>query len=235
MLEVSGLSVSYGAIRAVRNVGFALPPGEILALVGPNGAGKSSTLMALVGLAAGSGDVRLDGDEISTLSTEAIVRRGLTLCPEGRRIFTSLTVGENLRMGAAAAKAGTNRAAETEARLLELFPILEERRGQLAGTLSGGEQQMLAIARALMSRPKVLLLDEPSLGLAPRVTDIIFDTITSLRDKGQSIVLVEQNVERALDIADRACVMTQGEIVKTGYANRIRDDDGVRAAYFGVA
>ncbi|MEM9762177.1 MAG: ABC transporter ATP-binding protein [Pseudomonadota bacterium] len=234
ILLVEDLSVSYGVIRAVRRVSLSLDAGEILTIVGPNGAGKSSLLLALVGLVPHRGSCRLKGRQIAGAPTEAIVRAGLTLCPEGRRVFAGLSVAENLRLGFVAA--GERRVpGERLEELLALFPRLKERYRQNAGTLSGGEQQMLAMARAMAGAPDVLLLDEPSLGLAPQISETIFEVIQALRAQGQSIVLVEQNVENALAIADTACVMTSGEIVKSGTAAAIARDDAVRDAYFGVA
>lgn len=234
ILIVDNLSVTYGVIRAVRGVSFSLRTGHVLTIIGPNGAGKSSLLLALVGLVPHRGSCRLKGREMAGAPTEAIVRAGLTLCPEGRRVFPGLSVAENLRLGFVAA--GHRRVpADRLAELLDIFPRLEERYRQSAGTLSGGEQQMLAMARAMAGAPDVLLLDEPSLGLAPQISEIIFLAIERLRAAGQSIVLVEQNVEDALAIADTACVMTSGEIVKSAPAATIAQDDAVREAYFGVA
>ena len=235
LLSVDGLGVRYGAIQAVRDVGLTVDAGEIVALLGANGAGKTTTLGAIVGLVSTNvGTVAFDGRAMGGLGTELIVRAGMTLVPEGRRVFPSLTVDENLTLGAAPRG---DRAAAATARqeMFELFPILAERRGQLAGTLSGGQQQQLAIARALMSGPKLLLLDEPSLGLAPQVVDDIFDLIARLRQSGLTILLVEQNVAMALDIADRAYVLASGEIVMQGTAAELKASEEIERAYLGIA
>jgi len=232
VLEVEGLEVAYGAVVAVRGVDLAVAAGEAVALVGANGAGKSSTLNAVVGLApATAGRIRFKGDEIRGVPTERLVRRGLTLSPEGRRVFPGLTVEENLVVGGYARRRA---AARTAAEMYSLFPILAERRRQLAGTLSGGQQQMLAIARALMSGPELLLLDEPSLGLAPQIVEQIFDLVATLRGRGVTMLLVEQNVAMALDVVDRAYVMAQGRIVGSGTAAELRASDLVAAAYLGA-
>jgi branched-chain amino acid transport system ATP-binding protein len=210
MLVVENLSVRYGGIEAVRDASFVLHEGEIVALVGPNGAGKSSCVNALVGLVRHSGTVTLQDRRIDQLATDRMIGAGLTLVPEGRRVFPQLTVRENLIAGGASRSADARRGALDRVRTL--FPALESRLGQVAATLSGGEQQMLAIGRALMGNPRVLLLDEPSLGLAPQIVDQIFALIARLRGDGVSILLVEQNVHRAVAIADRAIVMTQGRM-----------------------
>uniref|UniRef100_UPI003898DD90 ABC transporter ATP-binding protein n=1 Tax=Dongia rigui TaxID=940149 RepID=UPI003898DD90 len=233
MLEVESLAVSYGPIKAVRNVGLTVESGEIVTVLGANGAGKSTSLQAIVGLLpVQQGRVRFDGHDITGESTERIVRRGLTLTPEGRRIFAPLTVEENLRIGAATQGKGGDMAALWD-QMMELFPILATRRKQLAGTLSGGEQQQLAIARSLMSRPKLLLLDEPSLGLAPIVVELIFDLIKRLRGLGITILVVEQNVHQALDIADRGYVVRGGSVVLSGTAAELKTSPDVQKAYMG--
>jgi branched-chain amino acid transport system ATP-binding protein len=233
LLEVESLAVSYGPIKAVRNVGLTVESGEIVTVLGANGAGKSTSLQAIVGLLpVQQGRVRFDGHDITGESTERIVRRGLTLTPEGRRIFAPLTVEENLRIGAATQGKGGDIAALWD-QMMELFPILANRRKQLAGTLSGGEQQQLAIARSLMSRPKLLLLDEPSLGLAPIVVELIFDLIKRLRGLGITILVVEQNVHQALDIADRGYVVSGGSVVLSGTANELKTSPDVQKAYMG--
>lgn len=234
LLEVSDLSVSYGAIRAVQSISLTVGEGEIVALVGPNGAGKSSTLAGIVGLVPATGAVRFGGMDILGLPTELVVRGGLTLCPEGRRVFRGLTVLENLRLGALAARDDGARTRGI-ARAFTLFPALAQRRDQTAGTLSGGEQQMLAMARALMSAPKLLLLDEPSLGLAPQIAERILDTVVQLRGMGHAILMVEQNVEAALDIADRAYVMLNGTIAQSGCAHDLARSDTLREMMFGGA
>ena len=234
LLEVAGLTVRYRSVHAVRSVDLAVHQGEIVALLGPNGAGKSSFLNGLMGLVPRSGDIRLNGAAIAGEPPERIVRRGMTLTPEGRRVFATLSVAENLALGAASRRDREGVAA-MEAEIYELFPVLAERRRQSAGTLSGGEQQQLAIARSLMSAPRVLLLDEPSLGLAPLVVDAIFELIDTLRRRGQTILLVEQNVELALDIADRGYVLANGRIVLSGDATALRASQGVERAYLGIA
>ncbi|MBI2253206.1 MAG: ABC transporter ATP-binding protein [Proteobacteria bacterium] len=233
MLEVESLAVNYGPIKAVLNVGLTVESGEIVTVLGANGAGKSTSLQAIVGLLPiQQGRVRFDGHDITGESTERIVRRGLTLTPEGRRIFAPLTVEENLRIGAATQGKGGDIAALWD-QMMELFPILASRRKQLAGTLSGGEQQQLAIARSLMSKPKLLLLDEPSLGLAPIVVELIFDLIKRLRGLGITILVVEQNVHQALDIADRGYVVSGGSVVLSGTAAELKTSPDVQKAYMG--
>ncbi|MEA2782471.1 MAG: branched-chain amino acid transport system ATP-binding protein [Rhodospirillaceae bacterium] len=236
LLAIRGLDVRYGPIEAVRGAVVEVERGEIVALLGANGAGKSSLLNACMGLVPSTaGSVLLDGQELRGERTEAIVRRGITLTPEGRRIFPGLTVQENLDIGAAASPALRRRAAETREEMFALFPRLLERREQQAGTLSGGEQQMLAIARSLMSRPSVLLLDEPSLGLAPNIVDQIFDLIAELRRRGITLLLVEQNVELSLDIADRGYVLAGGRIVLHGTPQELRVSGELEGAYLGRA
>ena len=234
LLEVSNLTVTYGAVEAVRGVDLTVAKGEIVTLLGANGAGKSSILNALVGMAPRKAQaLRFRGKDIASLPTEMIVRQGMTLVPEGRRIFPTLTVAEHLLLGGA--KHGARGPlAETEADMLALFPILRERLHQKAGSLSGGEQQMLAIARALMSSPDLLLLDEPSLGLAPQVVDRIFALISDLRDRGLTILLVEQNVALALEIADRGYVLVNGKIEITGSAADLAASSEIRDAYLGA-
>jgi len=233
LLEVESLAVGYGPIKAVRNVGLTVESGEIVTVLGANGAGKSTSLQAIVGLLPiQQGRVRFDGHDITGESTERIVRRGLTLTPEGRRIFAPLTVEENLRIGAATQGKSGDIAALWD-QMMELFPILASRRKQLAGTLSGGEQQQLAIARSLMSKPKLLLLDEPSLGLAPIVVELIFDLIKRLRGLGITILVVEQNVHQALDIADRGYVVSGGSVVLSGTAAELKSSPDVQKAYMG--
>jgi branched-chain amino acid transport system ATP-binding protein len=235
MLELENLSVRYGGIVAVRDVSLRVDTGEIVALLGANGAGKSSTLRAIVGLAPISGGrVIFQDKDISRLSTENIVRRGLTLTPEGRRIYARLTVEENLRMGAAGRRSKRDYLDDRD-RMLDMFPVLAERLQIQAGTLSGGEQQQLAFARSLMSRPQLILLDEPSLGLAPRIVELVFQTVIDMRDRGVTILLVEQNVARALDISDRAYVLSSGAIALQGQANELRTSKGIERAYLGIA
>ncbi len=234
MLSVEALKVRYGDVAAVRHVDLAVGSGEIVALVGANGAGKSSTLGAIAGLVpAAGGRIVLDGDDICGRPAEAIARRGVALVPEGRRIFSSLTVAENLRLGGAVHQS-TAEAKAREEEMLDLFPILRRYHQVKGGNLSGGEQQMLAIARALMARPKLILLDEPSLGLAPQVIDAVFDLITQLRRNGLTVLLVEQNVALALEIADRATVLANGEVALAGTAKELATSDLVRQAYLGA-
>jgi branched-chain amino acid transport system ATP-binding protein len=235
MLSVETLKVRYGEIEAVRRVDLTIGKGEIVALVGANGAGKSTTLGAIAGLVrADSGKVTFDDTDITGLAPEAIARRGIALVPEGRHIFASLTVAENLLLGGAAhLDAAEARTRENE--LLDLFPVLRRFYRSKGGNLSGGEQQMLAIARALMGRPRMLLVDEPSLGLAPQLIDTVFDLIARLRLEGLTILLVEQNVALALEIADRATVLANGEVVLAGIAAELASSDLVREAYLGVS
>src|SRR5210317_300427 len=221
MLSVENISVSYGPIRAIRDIRLSVSSGEIVALLGSNGAGKSTTLKALMGLQpVSSGRIIFEDQVISGMATDQIVRRGMTLTPEGRKVFAGLTIDENLRLGSAARKDRAD-IAKTRAEVLGLFPILGERLHQFAGTLSGGEQQQLAIARSLMSAPRLLLLDEPSLGLAPQIVDQIFDLITDLRSRGLTILLVEQNAEMSLEIADRGYVFSNGQIDLVGSSEEL--------------
>ncbi|RWP45604.1 ABC transporter ATP-binding protein [Mesorhizobium sp.] len=234
MLSVEALKIRYGEVEAVRGVDLAVDSGEIIAMVGANGAGKSSTLGAIAGLVpVVSGKVIFDGVDITGLAPEVIARKGVSLVPEGRRIFAGLTVADNLRLGGAMhLPAIEARAREEE--MLELFPILRRYHRVKGGNLSGGEQQMLAIARALMGKPRMVLLDEPSLGLAPQLIDTVFDLIAELRRTGLTILLVEQNVALALEIADRAIVLANGEVVLSGTAKELATSDLVRQAYLGA-
>ncbi len=219
----------------MREASLAVAPGRIVTLLGANGAGKSSVLNAVMGLApASGGSVIFAGERLDGLAPERIVRRGLTLTPEGRRVFAGLSVGENLAIGAASRRGGAE-VRRTREQMFELFPVLAERLEQPAGTLSGGEQQMLAIARSLMCAPRMLLLDEPSLGLAPQVVDAIFALIARLRDDGLTILLVEQNVELALEIADEGFVLAGGQVVMSGPAADLRRSGGIAEAYLGAA
>ena len=232
MLEVSGLQVRYGAIRAVRDVSLRLAEGELVTLLGANGAGKSSTLMCIAGaLRAAAGSIRLDGEDVTSATPEAMVRRGVATVPETRDVFPDLTVAENLRLGAYVRRKDIDGVAADRARMFEMFPVLAERTNQPAGTLSGGEQQMLVIARAMMSRPRLLLLDEPSLGLAPTIVDRIFEMIVALKESGLTILLVEQNAAKALAIADRAYVMRLGKIAAEGSASEIAAATDLKALY----
>ncbi len=234
MLTVEGLRIRYGEVEAVRRVDLEVGRGEIIALVGANGAGKSSTLGAIAGLVRpAAGTITFDGQDITGLAAEVIARRGVSLVPEGRRIFASLTVADNLRLGGAVhLPAAEARAREQE--MLDLFPILRRYHRNKGGNLSGGEQQMLAIARALMGKPRLVLLDEPSLGLAPQMIDTVFDLIADLRRSGLTVLLVEQNVALALEIADRATVLANGEVVLAGTAKELASSDLVRQAYLGA-
>jgi branched-chain amino acid transport system ATP-binding protein len=234
VLKVEALRIRYGEVEAVRRVDLAVGSGEIIALVGANGAGKSSTLSAIAGLVRpAAGTVTFDGSDITGLAAEVIARRGVSLVPEGRRIFASLTVADNLRLGGAVhLTAAEARVREEE--MLDLFPILRRYHRNKGGNLSGGEQQMLAIARALMAKPRLLLLDEPSLGLAPQMIDTVFDLIADLRRNGLTILLVEQNVALALEIADSATVLANGEVVLAGTAKELATSDLVRQAYLGA-
>ncbi|QIL73800.1 ABC transporter ATP-binding protein (plasmid) [Diaphorobacter sp. HDW4B] len=234
MLEVSNLCVHYGKLEAVRSVSFEVNKGELVALIGSNGAGKSSTLKAIAGLVASSaGSIRVEGDEVQRMPTEQRVLKGIALSPEGRRLFARMTVQENLLIGAHTVKSEAERA-ETLKMIYELFPRVQERRAQLAGSLSGGEQQMVAIGRALMSRPRLLMLDEPSLGIAPKVVAEIADAIRRLNQSGMSIVLVEQNARLALRLAHNAYALEHGEVVKSGKGGELLEDPFVRKAYLGV-
>ncbi len=233
MLTVQQLGVRYGEIEAVKGIDLAVAEGAIVALLGPNGAGKSSTMHGLVGLVPATGEIALAGQSIAKVAPEDISRLGIALVPEGRRVFPSLTVAENLLLGGAVhTRRHDTQAAEEK--LLRRFPILRERYRQKAGLLSGGEQQMLAIARALMAGPKLLLLDEPSLGLAPQVVDSVFDLIAELRTGGLTILLVEQNAARALEIADYGYVLVNGKIELEGSGAELASSQRVREAYLAA-
>jgi len=233
ILDVDKIDVFYGRIQALRGVSLHVDEGEIVSLIGANGAGKTTTLRAISGLTpATSGHVRLRGEEISRLQAEDIVVKGIGHAPEGRRIFARMTVRENLDLGAYIRKGGVTR--EDLDRVYTLFPRLKERQSQLAGTLSGGEQQMLTISRAMMSRPKVLLLDEPSLGLAPLMVDTIFTVIRDINREGTTILLIEQNALKALNVAHRGYVLETGRIVKEGSGKELLASPDVQKAYLGV-
>ncbi|MEM8822575.1 MAG: ABC transporter ATP-binding protein [Pseudomonadota bacterium] len=233
MLEIASLTVRYGAIEAVRGLDLRVGKGEIVAILGANGAGKSSTLAGIAGLVPVQGAVHFDGRSIAGQSPEAISRLGIGLVPEGRRVFSALTVAENLLLGGAEHAAPSERRERAE-EMQDRFPILGERRAQKAGLLSGGEQQMLAIARALMARPTLLLMDEPSLGLAPQMVEAVFDLITELRNENITILLVEQNVPMSLDIADHAVVLAQGHATVRGNSAEVAASDAVHGAYLGT-
>jgi branched-chain amino acid transport system ATP-binding protein len=233
LLAIEDLHVSYGSIAAVKGVSLHVKRGEIVTLIGSNGAGKSTTLRTISGLLRPKrGTLTFDGSSLTGMSGHQIVAAGICHSPEGRRIFPRMTVGENLDLGAFLRNDNVEVAADKE-RMLELFPRLRERIAQKAGTLSGGEQQMLAVARALMGRPKLLLLDEPSMGLAPVLVDLIFDTIQTIRDQGVTVLLVEQNALAALRIADYAYVLESGSLKLTGPAKELAKDDEVVRAYLG--
>ncbi|MBQ6411393.1 MAG: ABC transporter ATP-binding protein [Atopobiaceae bacterium] len=232
MLKVSDLHVHYGSIHAVKGISFEVNEGEIVTLIGANGAGKSTTLNTVCGLLhPTSGSVEFEGESIVGVPAPRMVSRGIAKCPEGRRIFTGMTVSENLEMGAFTRSDAE--AKETMELVFGRFPRLDERRWQSGGTLSGGEQQMLAMGRALMSKPKLLMLDEPSLGLAPILVKEIFDIIKVLHEQGTTILLVEQNARMALSIADRAYVLETGEVSMEGVARDLLHDERVQKAYLG--
>jgi branched-chain amino acid transport system ATP-binding protein len=233
LLRLEGLHAGYGPITALRGLDLVVAPGELVCLIGANGAGKTSTLRAISGLLSPSqGRIVFDGREIHGREPAAILRAGIAHCPEGRRVFPHLTVEENLAMGAYVRR---DRAAIADdvAEVCRYFPILSDRRHQMAGTLSGGEQQMLAIARALMARPRLVLFDEPSLGLAPTIVETTFGIIADIRRRGTTVLMVEQNAYAALRMADRAYVMETGRIVLEGAARDLLEDDHVRRAYLG--
>ncbi len=231
MLSIQGLDVSYGGIAAVRNLSFEVGRGEIVGLIGPNGAGKSTTLNAIMGLVAPrGGDIQLAGISVVGRKPEDVARSGIALVPEGRRIFADLTVEENLRLGYAARRDGESAKADTDA-VFELFPIVKEFRSRHAGALSGGQQQQLAIARALVARPEVLLLDEPSLGLSPTVVDVVFEALARVRERGITVLLVEQRAQRTVALADRSYVIANGELRLTLTPADANDTAKMVAAY----
>jgi len=233
LLEVKGLQVAYGGIHAVKGIDLHIAPGELVALIGSNGAGKTTTLKTLAGLLhPAGGEIRYDDKSINNVAAHRRVSMGMALVPEGRGIFARLTVEENLQMGAYS-RGDKNEIASDLARMYELFPRLAERKEQLAGTLSGGEQQMVAMARALMSRPRLLMLDEPSMGLAPLMVQKIFETIRDIAAQGMSILLVEQNARLALQVAQRGYVMESGAITLSGASAELLGSDAVQRAYLG--
>lgn len=234
MLRVDNLVVRYGDIRAVKGIGFHVERGEILALVGANGAGKTTTLRALSGMLPCEGSVTLQGQDLRGLSPDRILRLGLSHVPEGRGIFGGLTVMENLQLGAWIRSDKAARTRDLDM-VMDIFPRLRERATQMAGTLSGGEQQMLAVGRALMSEAKILILDEPSMGLAPKLVQEIFEVISELNRKGTTILLVEQNANMALRLAHRACLLETGNLVLAGPASELLTNPRVREAYLGAA
>lgn len=230
MISVKNLHVYYGLIEAVKGINFEVKEGEIISLIGSNGAGKSSTLKALLNSVKKSGDINFLGYDTRNHKTHTLVQHGLSLVPEGRKIFINLTVEENLRMGAFNNDENYEHLKET---MYGIFPRIKDKRHQMAGTLSGGEQQMLAISRALMGEPKLLMLDEPSLGLAPKIVGEVFETILRLREEGITILLVEQNAFAALKISDKAYVLENGKIVMSGIASEMIGDDTIRKKYLG--
>jgi branched-chain amino acid transport system ATP-binding protein len=234
MLVLNSVNASYGDVHALKGVSLRVEKGEIFALLGANGAGKSSTLRSIVGLLKiQQGSIEFQGQRIDNRSTVDIVRRGISLVFEGRHVFPELTVHENMLAGAYLVRdAKTRRERTTE--LYDRFPRLAERQSQVAGSLSGGEQQMLAIARALISKPKLLLMDEPSMGLAPKVVDEVFEVVVKLNSEGTTVLLVEQNARRALEIATRASVLETGSVVLSGTAGELLDQEAVRTAYLGM-
>jgi branched-chain amino acid transport system ATP-binding protein len=235
LLEVDGLVARYGRITALQGVSLTVDEGEIVTLIGANGAGKTTTLRAISGLVRpAGGTIRFDGRDITRLAPNEIVRAGISHSPEGRRVFPRMTVRENLELGAYTRTSKSEIAADTE-RVLAVFPRLRERYEQRAGTMSGGEQQMLAIARALMSRPRLLLLDEPSLGLSPKLVQTIFQVIRDINERGTTILLIEQNARQALAIAARGYVLEVGTIAYSGAASELAASEAVRAAYLGGA
>jgi len=234
LLELDGVSVHYGQIHALRAVSLHVDEGEVVTLIGANGAGKTTTLGAISGLLpASAGAIRLDGRDLGTVPAHERVKLGICQAPEGRRIFPGMTVMENLEMGAYARRAKGAELKPDLDRVFDLFPRLAERRNQPGGTMSGGEQQMLAIGRALMARPRLLLLDEPSMGLAPKLVSQIFEIVGEINDQGTTVLLVEQNAAQALKRADRAYVLETGRIVRSDEAAALLDDESVRAAYLG--
>lgn len=231
MLKVENLKINYGGIEAVKGISFSVPDRSVVTLIGANGAGKSSTLRTIAGLVKAShGSIQFDGEDITTLPAAKRVKRGIVLCPEGRRVFPDMTVLENIKIGAYLRKDDLSSDIE---RVYSLFPRLKERHWQLAGTLSGGEQQMLAVARSLMSQPKIMMLDEPSLGLAPIIVQEIFEILKKINEEGTTILLIEQNANMALKIADQAYVMETGRIAMEGSGEALLRNDEIQSAYLG--
>lgn len=234
MLEIKSIRVSYGKVEVIKNVSFNIEKGEVVVIIGANGAGKTTIMKTITGLMKpGSGSIVFKGQDISKISAEKIVAAGITMCPEGRQVFPQHTVNENLKLGAYLIRHNRKLVQERMEKMYELFPILKERQQQLAGTLSGGEQQMLAIARAMMVNPELLLLDEPSAGLAPIYVKNTFDMIKKLSERGTTILLVEQMAQMALGVADRAYVLETGRIVISGSAQEIMHDPRVEESYLG--
>ena len=233
MLQISHLYKNYGKFQAVRDLNLHVPKGDLFGFVGPNGAGKTTTLHTITGLLSPKkGSVMFEGTDITKIPAHKIVSMGMAHVPEGRRVFAELSVYENLKMGAYTRK-DKNEIEESLANVYKRFPRLEERRNQMAGTLSGGEQQMLAMGRALMSKPKIILMDEPSMGLSPIFVNEIFDIIQAVSESGTTVLLVEQNAKKALSIADRAYVLETGKITMSGNAKDLLEDEAVKKAYLG--
>jgi branched-chain amino acid transport system ATP-binding protein len=235
MLEIAGIEAFYGRVRALADVTLEVDTGEVVALIGSNGAGKTTTLRTISGLLhPAAGSIRFDGRDITNVPAATRVQMGICHVPEGRRLFSRMSVDDNLTLGAYTRHDGSGRVQEDRERVFELFPRLRERQSQIAGTLSGGEQQMLAIGRALMTRPKVLMMDEPSLGLAPILVETIFEIVAEINQQGIPILLVEQNAHKALEVAHRAYVLETGTIVKTGPGVELLQSEDVARAYLGM-
>lgn len=233
MLEIKNLEVFYGVIQAIKGISFEVNEGEVIALIGANGAGKTTTLQTITGmLQPKAGSIIFEGTDITKVPGHKIVSMGMAHVPEGRRVFAELSVYENLKLGAYTRK-DKDEIADSLAKVYKSFPRLEERKNQLAGTLSGGEQQMLAMGRALMSKPKIVLMDEPSMGLSPILVEEIFHIIREISSNGTTVLLVEQNAKKALEIADRAYVLETGKIVLSGSANEMMNNDSIKKAYLG--
>jgi branched-chain amino acid transport system ATP-binding protein len=235
MLEIEGIEAYYGRVRALADVSLSVDTGEVVALIGSNGAGKTTTLRTISGLLhPAAGSIRFDGQDITNVQAARRVEMGICHVPEGRRLFPRMSVDDNLTLGSYTRRDGSARVQEDRQRVFELFPRLRERQSQIAGTLSGGEQQMLAIGRALMSQPKVLMMDEPSLGLAPILVETIFQIVAEINQQGIPILLVEQNAHKALEVAHRAYVLETGSIVKTGPGRELLQSEDVAKAYLGM-
>jgi branched-chain amino acid transport system ATP-binding protein len=233
VLEISGLVCRYGKVQAIKGISLSIKQGQLVALIGANGAGKSTTLRSISGiLSSSSGRVVFEGEDITRCSAREILSRGIAHCPEGRRVFPDMTVEENLDMGAYLRRDGAEVARDRD-RVLTQFPRLAERRNQVAGTLSGGEQQMLAIGRAIMSKPRLMMFDEPSLGLAPNIVEQVFEIVEGIRKAGTTILMVEQNAYAALEMCDYAYLMEAGSIVLSGRGSELIDDKHIREAYLG--
>ena len=235
MLEISGIETYYGRVRALADVSLSVDKGEIVALIGSNGAGKTTTLRTISGLLGpASGTITFEGQDITTVPASRRVAMGICHVPEGRRLFPRMTVQDNLTLGSYSRRDGSASVQQDRERVFELFPRLKERQSQIAGTLSGGEQQMLAIGRAMMSRPRVLMMDEPSLGLAPILVETIFQIVAEINQQGTPILLVEQNAHKALEVAHRGYVLETGSIVKTGSGQELLQSEDVAKAYLGM-